>query len=52
MEHFSEAKTGGFIFSILQPTSSNFFSSEIDLNSVDKVFCEPLILFVIKLSAS
>ena len=33
----SEAKTGGFIFSILQLAVNNFFTSVIDLSSDDKV---------------
>jgi hypothetical protein len=33
----SEAKTGGYTFSILQLEASSFFKSEIDLNSSDDI---------------
>ena len=33
----SEAKTGGYTFSILQLEASSFFNSEIDLNSSDDI---------------
>jgi hypothetical protein len=33
----SEAKTGGYTFSILQLEASSFFNSKIDLNSSDDI---------------